>query len=148
MITLCPPRPRQGRHARQSANPSPPRAAAASPLPGHPPTARRSPTASPRAPRSRPKTHGTSPASSLPTPCGLGIERRLRYRPHTLCDREERLLAMQGQMSEASSQIFRQLNDADLKWPTVRNEKGEKIELGHSSFSAFLHSPSRAVRKN
>ncbi|HWE93116.1 MAG TPA: oligoendopeptidase F [Tepidisphaeraceae bacterium] len=77
----------------------------------------------------------------------LALERILRYREHTLTNSEEHLLAMQGQMSEASNQIFRQLNDADLKWGTVRNEKGEKIELGHSSFSAFLHSPSRRVRK-
>jgi oligoendopeptidase F len=29
----------------------------------------------------------------------------------------------------------------------MRNEKGEVVELGHSSYSAFLHSPSRSVRK-
>jgi oligoendopeptidase F len=78
----------------------------------------------------------------------LLLDRLLRYRPHTLGDKEEHLLAMQGQMSEASNQIFRQLNDADLKWPMIRDHKGRKIELGHSSFSMFLHSPSRAVRKN
>ena len=77
----------------------------------------------------------------------LALERILRYRPHTLSPREENLLAMQGQMSEASNQIFRQLNDADLKWPMIRDERGDRIELGHSSFSAFLHSPSRRVRK-
>ena len=77
----------------------------------------------------------------------LALERILRYRPHTLSNREEHLLAMQGQMSEASNQIFRQLNDADLKWRMVKNEKGELVELGHSAFSAFLHSPSRKVRK-
>jgi oligoendopeptidase F len=77
----------------------------------------------------------------------LALERVLRYRPHTLSQREENLLAMQGQMSEASNEIYRQLNDADLKWGMVRNEKGEVVELGHSSFSAFLHSPSRKVRK-
>ncbi|HSU69334.1 MAG TPA: oligoendopeptidase F [Tepidisphaeraceae bacterium] len=77
----------------------------------------------------------------------LALERILRYREHTLSKGEENLLAMQGQMSEASNQAFRQLNDADLKWPMVRNEKGESVELGHSSFSAFLHSPSRKVRK-
>ena len=54
---------------------------------------------------------------------------------------------MQGQMSEASNQIFRQLNDADLKWGHIRDEKGNRIELGHSSFSAFLQSPDRRVRK-
>jgi oligoendopeptidase F len=77
----------------------------------------------------------------------IALDRVLRYRPHTLGNKEEHLLAMQGQMSEASNQIFRQLNDADLKWPSIRNEKGELVELGHSSFSAFLHSPNRAVRK-
>ena len=77
----------------------------------------------------------------------LALERLLRYRPHTLGKKEEHLLAMQGQMSEASNQIFRQLNDADLKWGMVKNEEGEKIELGHSSYSAFLHSSSRRVRK-
>src|SRR3954454_22364148 len=77
----------------------------------------------------------------------LALERILRYRPHTLSSREEHLLAMQGQMSEASNQIFRQLNDADLKWGMIRDERGEKVELGHSSFSKFLHSPSRKVRK-
>jgi oligoendopeptidase F len=77
----------------------------------------------------------------------LALARILRYRPHTLGRKEEHLLAMQGQMSEASNQIFRQLNDADLKWGMVKNERGELVELGHSAFSAFLHSPSRKVRR-
>ena len=51
-------------------------------------------------------------------------------------------------MSQSASDIFRQLTDADLKWPAIENEKGEMIELGHSSFSAFLHSPKREVRRN
>jgi oligoendopeptidase F len=78
----------------------------------------------------------------------LAMERILRYRPHTLDDKGEQLLAMQGRMSEASNEFFRQLNDADLKWPMVRDEKGQLIELGHSSFSKFLHSPRRNVRKD
>ena len=77
----------------------------------------------------------------------IALERLLRYRPHTLGQKEEHLLAMQGQMSQAAPQAFRQLNDADLKWGTIRDEKGQLVELGHSSFSAFLHSPSRAVRR-
>ena len=80
-------------------------------------------------------------------PYRLMLDRWLRYKPHTLSDGEEKLLAMQSEMSSAASQIFRQLQDADLKFGLVKNEKGETIELSHSSFSAFLHSPSRAVRK-
>ena len=75
------------------------------------------------------------------------LQRLLRYKPHTLSDREESLLAMQGEMADASSQIFRQLNDADLKFGSVKNEQGETVELAHASFSALLHSPKRAVRK-
>ena len=77
----------------------------------------------------------------------LVLERLLRYKPHTLGQSEERLLAMQAEMSEASNQVFRQLNDADLKWGLVKNEKGEQVELSHSTFSSLLHSPKRAVRK-
>ena len=77
----------------------------------------------------------------------LALERILRYRPYTLGSKEEQLLAMSHQMSDASSQAFRQLNDADLRWPMIKDEKGKKIELGHSSFSKFLQSPKGAVRK-
>src|SRR4051794_32149890 len=77
----------------------------------------------------------------------IALEQILRFRPYTLSQREEQILAMQGQMSDASNQIFRQLNDADLKWGTIKDEKGKPVELSHSSFSAFLHSPKRAVRK-
>jgi oligoendopeptidase F len=78
----------------------------------------------------------------------LALERILRYRPFTLGPKEEQLLAMSAQMSDASNQAFRQLNDADLRWPVVKDEKGKKVELGHSSFSKFLHSPKAGVRKD
>ena len=45
------------------------------------------------------------------------------------------------------NQIFRQLNDADLKWGTIKNERGELVELSNASFSSFLHSPDASVRK-
>jgi oligoendopeptidase F len=80
-------------------------------------------------------------------PYRLFLQRVLRYKPHTLSQKEERLLAMQIEMAEASNKIFRQLNDADLKFGTIKDDKGQWIELSHSSFSALLHSPKRGVRK-
>ena len=77
----------------------------------------------------------------------LGIERLTRYKPHTLSEREEQLLAMQGEMAGATSKIFRQLHDADLKFGEVKNEKGETVELTPSTFSQFLISPERRVRQ-
>ena len=56
----------------------------------------------------------------------LVLERLLRFKPHTLGKKEEKLLAMQTEMAEAAGQIFRQLNDADLKFGAVKNERGER----------------------
>jgi len=75
------------------------------------------------------------------------LERLVRRKPHTLSDGEERLLAMQSQMSETANQTFRQLTDADFKFGLVKNELGETVELSHSSFSALLHSAKRDVRR-
>ncbi|HEV7224880.1 MAG TPA: M3 family metallopeptidase, partial [Pirellulales bacterium] len=80
-------------------------------------------------------------------PYRLSLERLLRDRPHTLGDREEKLLAMQSEVAGSAGQIFRQLNNADLKFGTIENDKGRRIELSHASFSALLHSPNRQVRK-
>lgn len=77
----------------------------------------------------------------------LKLQRILRYRPHTLGEKEEQLLAMQAEMAQASSKTFRQLHDADLKFGEVENDKGELVELGNATFSQFLISPDRNVRK-
>jgi oligoendopeptidase F len=86
-------------------------------------------------------------ASAELAPFKLVLERVLRSKPHTLTSGEENLLAMQAEMAGATSQVFSQLNNADLKFGFVTNEKGEQVELSHASFSAFLHSPNREVRE-
>ncbi|MFM7842656.1 MAG: oligoendopeptidase F, partial [Planctomycetota bacterium] len=86
-------------------------------------------------------------ASKELAPYRLIVERILRYKPYTLSDNEERLLAMQGEMAQASSKTFRQLLDADLKFGFVKNAEGEQVELGNSTFQQLLVSPSRNVRK-
>ena len=77
----------------------------------------------------------------------LALERVVRYKPYTLGEKEEQLLAMQGEMAGATSKIFRQLHDADLKFGVLKNELGEEVELSPSTFSQFLISPEREVRK-
>jgi len=77
----------------------------------------------------------------------LQLDRLLRFRPHTLSDREERLLAMQGEMSAAANNAFRQLNDADLRFGFVDDHEGRQIELSHATFAQLLISPSRDVRR-
>ncbi len=78
----------------------------------------------------------------------LQLERLVRYRPHTLTDKEERLLAMQGEMAMAAGDAFRKLNDADLRFGELEDHTGRKIELSHATFAQFLISPDRNVRKS
>ena len=77
----------------------------------------------------------------------LSLERLTRYKKYTLGEKEEQLLAMQGEMAGAAGRIFRQLNDADLKFGTLEDENGQEVELSNSTFSQFLISPDREVRR-
>ena len=86
-------------------------------------------------------------AEKVLAPYRLIVERLLRYKPYTLSDNEERLLAMQGEMAQAASKAFRQLLDADLKFGFVKNAAGEQVELGNSTFQQLLVSPARTVRQ-
>ncbi len=80
-------------------------------------------------------------------PFQLVLERLLRYRPHTLTDNEERLLAMQGEMAAASNNAFRQLNDADLRFGEIKDHQGRELELTHATFAQLLQSPERKIRR-
>ncbi|MCU0713535.1 MAG: oligoendopeptidase F [Pirellula sp.] len=87
-------------------------------------------------------------SSPVLAPFRLVLERINRFRAHTLSESEEKLLAMQGEMAQTASKVFRQLNDADLKFGKLTNEKGIETDLTNASFSSFLVSPSREVRRS
>ena len=71
----------------------------------------------------------------------------LRFRPYTLGKKEERLLALQTEMSQASNQVFHKLNDADMKFGKIKDEQGNRVEVSHAGFASLLNSSKRSVRK-
>jgi oligoendopeptidase F len=75
------------------------------------------------------------------------LENILRRKPHTLSPREEQLLAMAGEMDEAPYNIFSMLNNADLRFPEIRDEEGKKVELSHGRFIKYMQSSERRVRR-
>ncbi len=85
--------------------------------------------------------------SPLLEPYRFNLEKLLRFKPHILSEKEERLLAMLGEVAETPSKVFDQLSDADMKFGTVIDETGSEIELTQGSFRTLLESPKRAVRK-
>lgn len=80
-------------------------------------------------------------------PYRFQLEKLFRYRPHILSEKEERVLAMQGEVAGTAGKVFSQLTDADMKFGYVTDEKGRKVELTQGSFRTLLESPKRSVRK-
>lgn len=75
------------------------------------------------------------------------FEKILRYKPHTLSVEIEEIIAMSGEMSHAASEIFSQLDNADLSFGTIADENGREVELSHGNFSSFLQNQDRDTRK-
>ncbi|MDA9472716.1 oligoendopeptidase F [Enterococcus sp. 5H] len=75
------------------------------------------------------------------------IENILSERPHILSADQEALLAGAGEIFEASSNTFSILNNADLKFPVIENENGEKIQLTHGVYGQLMENTHRDVRE-
>lgn len=71
-----------------------------------------------------------------------------RLRPHVLSEKEETLLAEVSEPLSTSSQTFSMLNNADLTFPSIKDEKGEKVDLTHGRYIRFMESKDRRVRKD
>ncbi|MDQ0111797.1 oligoendopeptidase F [Paenibacillus harenae] len=75
------------------------------------------------------------------------LEEMRRQKAHVLSKNEEALLAQVGNVSSAPGTIFGMLNNADLKFPKVKNEDGEEVELTHGRYIQFLESKNQDVRR-
>ncbi|MGX7013571.1 oligoendopeptidase F [Vagococcus silagei] len=68
-------------------------------------------------------------------------------RAHVLSSNEEALLAAASEVLDASSNTFSILNNADLKFPVVTGDDGEKVELSGGLYGQLMESTKREVRK-
>ncbi|SDJ88440.1 oligoendopeptidase F [Paenibacillus sp. OK060] len=75
------------------------------------------------------------------------LEEMKREKAHVLSQAEEALLAQVGNLSQAPQTIFSMLNNADLKFPKIKDEHGNEVELTHGSYIQFLENPNREVRE-
>src|SRR5690606_30204971 len=68
-------------------------------------------------------------------------------RGHVLSSEQESLLAQASDVLSASSNTFGMLNNADLEFPTTKDENGEEVQISHGNFIRFLESKDRTVRE-
>ena len=71
-----------------------------------------------------------------------------RQKKHILSPREEELLAMTGEVRSVPSSAYGLLTNADIEFPTIKDEKGATRELDDSAFYLFMRSTDRRVRKD
>lgn len=70
----------------------------------------------------------------------------LRFKPHVLSEKEERLLAMQMEANQTASNAFSVLTDVDFEFGQLDTPEGKK-PLSHATFSLYLQSPNRELRR-
>ncbi|MBS8263107.1 oligoendopeptidase F [Mesobacillus boroniphilus] len=69
-------------------------------------------------------------------------------RPHVLSAEEEALLAQASEVMSSPSNTFGMLNNADLEFPSIKDENGEEVEITHGRYIRFLESEDRRVRED
>ncbi|WP_028976103.1 oligoendopeptidase F [Sporolactobacillus terrae] len=76
------------------------------------------------------------------------LDEIIRTRPHVLDSEKEALLAAVEEVTDASSTTFGMLNNADLKFPTIKGEAGQDVEITHGRYGTLMESENRQVRKD
>ena len=75
------------------------------------------------------------------------IQEIMKDKPHTLSSEMEELLAQTAEIADGPDNTFSMLNNADIKFPTIKDEDGEEIEITHGRYIKLMESPDRRVRK-
>lgn len=75
------------------------------------------------------------------------IEQILRKKEHVCSAEVEAVLAQAGDMANAPSNIYSMFNDADIKFPSVRDVEGNRIQITHGNFISLIESTDRSLRK-
>lgn len=74
----------------------------------------------------------------------LNIQKILRYRPHTLTDKEEFIISSYSPTVSAASEIYYYLTNTDMKFPKLINEN---YELKNNTFVELQMNKDRNLRK-
>ncbi|MES2198822.1 MAG: oligoendopeptidase F, partial [Chlamydiota bacterium] len=75
------------------------------------------------------------------------LKKIIRLKPHTLSSKEEKLMALAEKALETSHRAFSSLNNADIKFPPCKDEKGQTHELTLGTYQLYMKSYDRTLRK-
>lgn len=70
-----------------------------------------------------------------------------RLKEHVLSDKEEKILSSLSTTFSIPDQVYSYLTDADMKFGTIKNKDGKKVELNEKTYHEFIESNDRSERK-
>ena len=68
------------------------------------------------------------------------LEELLRQKKHILSAREEEIMALSSEMARNPRDTFTMFNNADIKFPFIKDEQGHDVELTKGRYIRFLES--------
>lgn len=71
-----------------------------------------------------------------------------RQKDHILSEKEESIIAQIGDVASGPENIFSMLNNADLEFPIIKDDKGNDIQITHGRFIPLMENKDRRVRKD
>ena len=75
------------------------------------------------------------------------LKSALREKEHILSAAEENILAQMSEVTGATNDVFKMLNNADMTFGEVVDEDGDTVKLTHGNYIQFMESHDREVRK-
>ncbi len=69
-----------------------------------------------------------------------------RTQEYTLSEKEERVLALAGDLAGAPTSIFEAMTNADLKFGTFVDSEGDEVEMTQARYGTYMQDPDRDVR--
>mgnify|MGYP001851317577 FL=1 len=75
------------------------------------------------------------------------LRQLIKMKKHILSEKEEKLLAMGGEVYSQFQNIFSMIDNADIQLGEVEDGKGGKIALTHGMYSVLLHGDDRDLRR-
>ena len=74
------------------------------------------------------------------------LRKTLRFKPHILSDREERIIALHAETENVSDDTFSVLTNVDMDFGVIETAGGKR-PLSQSTWSIFMENPDRELRR-
>jgi len=76
------------------------------------------------------------------------IDELIRSKSHIRSEEVEEVLAMSATVARGPDTIFTMLDDADMKYPSIKDENGEAVQLTKQRYMKLLESSDQRVRRD